>query len=151
MSRLDPCAKLDFYDAPSMGVTIYIPAACFSLLGAIFFYEKFGVAVAAASVFVIFLLFQNWRKRILVSMRIQGDSIELVALGGRHALKIDQIESCAICGIRLAFTIFIVIRINGRFPIFFQACAMSTNSGGYMESNKQLKLMIQSAKSGLCR
>jgi hypothetical protein len=136
--------RIKFYDAQSMGVAIYGPAVGFSLLAGFFFKEKFGVIVAIFAILTVLIFFLNLRRRTLLSMRLESDSIELVTLGERYAFRIGEIRSCCICGIYAAFTFILFIRIAGRWlPVFFQAGAFSTSVGGYRESVQQAKLMLQ--------
>jgi hypothetical protein len=126
-----------------MGVVIWGPAAGFSLVIAIFLFKNVGVIASVASVFIIFFLFYRCRLRILMSLGIYPNLMEVVSLGGRAVFDYKEIKSCSAYGLRTNVMLFVVVRISGRrLPLLFHTGVMSTSAGGYTETIKSVKLMM---------
>jgi hypothetical protein len=139
--------QVQFNDSHSMGVTIWLPAVGFSFLSAVLLYEKFNFVASILSFVAIFLIFLHMRRRLLTTLKFEQGVIEFSSLGGVHSFPFDQIISCSVHGVHAAFTLFMTIRIKGRrWPIMFQAGALSTSAGDYKESIKQVRLIFRTVR-----
>lgn len=136
---------VEFYDAPSMGIAIWGPAAAFSLVAAIITLERYGVFWCILTVSIVVILFYRYRSRTLMSLSTESSLLELTSLGGRMALPFREIKSCSVYGLRTNFMIFVVVRISGRrSPLFFHAGALSTSAGGYVKSINEVRNIMRS-------
>jgi hypothetical protein len=144
ISSLHSRSCVEFYDAPSMGVAIWGPAAAFSLVIAIITLERCGVFWCISAVLMVIILFYRYRSRTLMSLTAESSSLELASLGGRVILPFQEIKSCSVYGLRTNFMIFVVVRVAGRrWPLFFHAGALSTSVGGYVESINEVRNIMR--------